>query len=82
MTNYRWAGVTAASNEWSSEHGKRRIVIFGNVPLLMEKKTKKALRGKKGRKLHEMESLEKPLGERKGKKFLKEERVASLIEGD
>ena len=48
----------------------------------MEKKTKKALRGKKGRKLHEMEGLEKPLGERKGKKFLKEERMASLIEGD
>tara|TARA_B100000424_G_scaffold67747_1_gene50193 strand:- start:358 stop:504 length:147 start_codon:yes stop_codon:yes gene_type:complete len=48
----------------------------------MEKKTKKALRGKKGRKLHETENLEKPLGERKGKKFLKEERMASLIEGD
>ena len=48
----------------------------------MEKKTKKALRGKKGRKLHEMESLEKPLGERKGRKFLKEEWMASLIEGD
>jgi len=29
MTNYRWAGVTAASTEWSSGHGKRRIVIFG-----------------------------------------------------
>ncbi|MEC7366081.1 MAG: hypothetical protein VXY52_03500 [Pseudomonadota bacterium] len=48
----------------------------------MEKKTKKALRGKKGRKLHETENLEKPLGERKGRKFLKEERMASLIEGD
>tara|TARA_B100000925_G_scaffold164631_1_gene123828 strand:+ start:251 stop:397 length:147 start_codon:yes stop_codon:yes gene_type:complete len=48
----------------------------------MEKKTKKALRGKKGRKLHETENLEKPFGERKGRKFLKEERMASLIEGD
>jgi len=48
----------------------------------MEKKTKKALWGKKGKKLHETENLEKPFGERKGRKFLKEERMASLIEGD
>ena len=48
----------------------------------MEKKTKKALRGKKGKKLHETENLEEPLGERKGRKFLKEEWMASLIEGD
>ena len=64
MTNYRWAGVTAASTEWSSGHGKRRIVIFGKNHFRWRRKPRK------------------PLGERKGRKFLKEERMASLIEGD
>ena len=82
MTISRWAGVNRSENRMVIGTWWKKSSNIRKEPLLMEKKTKKALRGKKGRKLHETESQEKPLGERNGKKFLKEERMASLIEGD